>query len=137
MKQFQGRVAVVTGAGCGIGRAVCLELAGRGCDVALVDVDREALDSVRVDVESLGRKASTHRVDVSSQSEMEALPAEVLAHHGAVHVLVNNAGVSVNRTFLQQDIDDIEWITGINYWGIMFGCKYFYPIFWRRKKGTS
>lgn len=135
MKQFQGRVAVVTGAGCGIGRAVCLELAGRGCDVALVDVDREALDSVRVDVESLGRKASTHRVDVSSQSEMEALPAEVLAHHGAVHVLVNNAGVSVNRTFLQQDIDDIEWITGINYWGIMFGCKYFLPHLLEAEEG--
>ena len=127
MKQISGRVAVVTGAGSGIGRALCLELAQRGCDIALVDVDEDRLAAVRAEVEACGRKASTHLVDVSSREQMEALPGQVIAEHGAVHILVNNAGVSVNMTFEEQDVDDLEWITGINYWGVMYGCKFFLP----------
>lgn len=58
---------------------------------------------------------------------MEGLPERVIAEHGAVHILVNNAGVSVNKPFEQQSVDDLEWITGINYRGVMYGCKYFLP----------
>ena len=127
MKQIMGRVAVVTGAGSGIGRAVSLELANSGADLALVDVDQSALESVRADVEAIGRKASVHIVDVSSREQMAVLPEQVIAEHGAVHILVNNAGVSVNLPFEQQEMADLEWITGINYWGVMYGCKYFLP----------
>lgn len=127
MKQISGRVAVVTGAGSGIGRALCLELAQRGSDIALVDIDKDKLEAVKVEVENCGRKASTHLVDVSSREQMAALPEQVIAEHGAVHILVNNAGVSVNMTFEEQDVDDLEWITGINYWGVMYGCKFFLP----------
>jgi NADP-dependent 3-hydroxy acid dehydrogenase YdfG len=127
MKKFEGRVAAITGAGSGIGRALSLELARRGCAIALVDVNDERLSAVRDEIEALGGKVSTHQVDVSSRSQMEALPGQVLAEHGSVHILINNAGVSVNRSFALQDMDDIEWISGINYWGVLYGCKFFLP----------
>lgn len=127
MKQIAGRVAVVTGAGSGIGRAVSLALADRGADVALVDLDENRLSEVKAAIEEKGCKASAHSVDVSSRQQMAELPGRVLAEHGAVHILINNAGVAVNLPFEQQEVDDLEWITGINYWGVMYGCKYFLP----------
>jgi NAD(P)-dependent dehydrogenase (short-subunit alcohol dehydrogenase family) len=127
MKNFTDRVAVITGAGGGIGRAICMELARRGAHIAAVDVDEAGLAEVRGEVEALGRRCSVHGVDVADRVQMEALPGRVLAEHGAVHILVNNAGVSVNLTFREQDIDDLEWITGINYWGVIYGCKFFLP----------
>jgi short-subunit dehydrogenase len=127
MKQLNGRVAVVTGAGSGIGRAVSLELASRGVDIALVDIDEARLLEVKAAVEATGRYASLHLVDVSNQQQMAALPEQVMAEHDAVHILFNNAGVAVNLSFEQQNVADMEWITGINYWGVMYGCKYFLP----------
>lgn len=127
MKHFTDRVAVVTGAGSGIGRAICMELARRGANIAAVDIDGAGLAEVGRDVASLNRKCSTHLRDVSSRRQMESLPEEVIAEHGAVHILVNNAGVSVNLSFLEQGVEDLEWITGINYWGVIYGCKFFLP----------
>jgi NAD(P)-dependent dehydrogenase (short-subunit alcohol dehydrogenase family) len=127
MKNFTDRVAVVTGAGGGIGRAMCLELARRGAHIAAVDIDEDGLAEVCGQVETLDRNCSVHTVDVSDRKQMEALAEQVIAEHGAVHILVNNAGVSVNLTFREQEIDDFEWITGINYWGVIYGCKFFLP----------
>ena len=127
MKKIEDRIAVVTGAGSGIGRAVSLELARRGADIALVDIDETKLLEVKTAVEAMGRHASLHVVDVSSQQQMAALPEQVIAEHGGVHILINNAGVSVNLPFEQQDVSDLEWISGINYWGVMYCCKYFLP----------
>lgn len=127
MKKLAERVAVVTGAGSGIGRALCMELARRGAHIAAVDIDEDALAEARGRVESLGRNCSVHRVNVADRTQMEALPSRVIAEHGAVHILVNNAGVSVNLRFLEQNIEDLEWITGINYWGVLYGCRFFLP----------
>ncbi len=127
MKHFTDRVAVVTGAGSGIGRAVCVELARRGAHIAAADIDEAGLAGVGREVASLNRKCSTHVLDVASRQQMEALPDEVIAEHGGVHILVNNAGVSVNLRFLEQGLDDLEWITGINYWGVVYGCRFFLP----------
>lgn len=127
MKQLAHRTAVVTGAGSGIGRALCMDLARRGANIAAVDINEAQLSGLRQEIEGLGRNFTAHVVDVSNQAQMEALPDEVIADHGAVHILVNNAGVSVNLTFLEQTVEDLQWITGINYWGVVYGCKFFLP----------
>ena len=137
MKQISGRVAVITGAGSGIGRALSLELASHGADIALVDIDTDRLAETRQSIEDLGRKCSVHAVDVSSRKQMAALPEQVIAEHGAVHILINNAGVAVNLPFEQQSVDDVEWITGINYWGVMYGCKYFLPYLKQGKQQAA
>jgi short-subunit dehydrogenase len=127
MKRLAERVAVVTGAASGIGRAVALELGRRGCHLALVDVNQAGLDRVADEARALGRKVSVHLADVSDRARMERLPPEVIAEHGHVHVLVNNAGVAVSGQLADQSLDDFAWIVGINFWGVVYGCKLFLP----------
>lgn len=127
MRTLSGRVAVVTGAGSGIGRAVAVALARAGCRLALVDVDADGLEGAVAQVEALGRPVTPHVVDVSDRAAMAQLPADVLAAHGAVHVLVNNAGVSVDGLFEEQTLDDWEWLLGVNLWGVVHGCHFFLP----------
>ncbi len=128
MKRFTDRVAVVTGAGSGIGRAVAEALAAKGCDLALADIDPEGLERTASAIAALGRRATTHRVDVSNLAQMQAFAAEVEAAHGRVDVLVNNAGVTVAATFEEQSIEDFEWVVSINLWGVVYGCKLFLPL---------
>src|SRR5262245_29478256 len=104
------RVAVVTGAAGGIGRALSLSLAQRGCNLALVDVNESELSRTAAMAASTGRRVSTHNVDVSDRSQMQSLPETVLAHHPAVHILVNNAGVSLAGSFQSASLEDMEWI---------------------------
>lgn len=128
MQNLVDRVAVVTGAGSGIGRATSRLLAERGCDVALVDIDRNGLEETSDLIERAGRKASTHVIDVSDLAQMSRLPDEVVQHHGACHILVNNAGVTSAGGFEHETMDDLEWIVGINLWGVVYGCKFFLPV---------
>lgn len=127
MKRLQGRVAVVTGAGSGIGRATVELLAQRGCAVALVEIDPQRLRETADALRATGASVSEHLADVSDPVRMEALPAEVVAEHGAVHILVNNAGVTVLKTFAEHSLEDLQWLVGINFWGVVHGCKFFLP----------
>ena len=127
MHALEGRVAVVTGAASGIGLAVSHALAKKGCELALVDVDAEALVEAAEAIRSRGAKVSTYVVDVANREEMGALPGRVIEAHGHAHILVNNAGVSVVGTLCEQSIEDLEWIIGINLWGVLYGCKFFLP----------
>lgn len=127
MQRLEDRVAVVTGAASGIGRAVCEELAQQGCRLALVDVDAEGLRETEAAVLRAGARATGFVADVSDRDRMEELPAEIHAEFGAIHVLVNNAGVSLGATFAEQTLDDFEWILGINLRGVVHGCKFFIP----------
>lgn len=128
MRELAGRVAVVTGAAGGIGRATALALAGRGCALALVDVDPEGLDSTRSAVAATGAGVSIHRADVADGDRMGELPAEVAGHHGACHILVNNAGVLNVGRFADDRLEDIHWIVGINVFGVVHGCHHFLPL---------
>ncbi|HIF91574.1 MAG TPA: SDR family NAD(P)-dependent oxidoreductase [Myxococcales bacterium] len=128
VKEFRGKVAVITGSASGIGRATALRLAKRGSTIALADIDPDGLESVAKELTELGAKHSIHRVDVSSSSQMEAFAGEVEDIHGVVDILINNAGVAIAGPFANQRLEDLEWLVGINYWGVVYGCHYFLPL---------
>ena len=128
MREFKEKVAVITGAASGIGRATALRLASRGSTIALADIDRDGLESVAKELTERGANHSIHRVDVSSSSQMEIFAGEVEDIHGVVHILINNAGVAISGPFADQRLEDLEWLVGINYWGVVYGCHFFLPL---------
>ena len=127
MKQFRDRVAVVTGAGSGIGRALGVLLAEQGCRVALADVNQAGLVETERLIASQGATARTYHVDVSERDAMQAFAESIVREFGAVHILVNNAGVSVVGQFADQSLEDFDWLMGVNFWGVVHGCKFFLP----------
>ena len=135
MKILKDKVAVVTGAGSGIGRATAIALAKEGCHLALADINQEGMDATAADLESSEGKVSQHKIDVASKKEMGRFVEEVIAHHGQVHIIVNNAGVSVFGDFIEQSVEDIEWVLGTNLWGVIYGCKLFLPHLMKEEEG--
>lgn len=127
MRTLQDRVAIVTGAASGIGRATSIALAKEGCHLALGDVDEAGLATTAEEIRALGRNVTTHRVDVSNRARMQAWADEVIAAHGAAHVLMNNAGVTVTASFEDHTWEDWDFIVGVNFWGVVNGCKVFLP----------
>ena len=119
------RTAVITGAGGGIGRGIALALAKRGCNLALADVDQAAIDSTAALVGSV--RVSTHHIDVGDREQCLALPAAVLAAHGSVELLFNNAGVAVGGTFEQVDEIDFDWLMGVNFGAVVRLTRAFLP----------
>jgi short-subunit dehydrogenase len=120
MRLDERTVAVVTGAAGGIGRATALEL-------SLVDVDEAGLEKTK-DLTSRGApEISLHPTDVSDRVAMEALPEIVIRHHRDVHLLVNNAGVSVAAPLDEMKLDDFDWLMGVNLCGVVHGCHFFLP----------
>ncbi len=136
MRIGPGTVAVITGAASGIGRALAVELAGRGSDLALVDINEAGLQETRQLLDREGSKTSLHVVDVADQQAMRLLPPAVIREHGSVHVLVNNAGVSVAGPITSLKLDDFEWLMGVNFWGVVYGCRFFLPYL-KREKAAS
>jgi len=127
MRELRGKVAVVTGAASGIGRALCELLAEKGCALALVDMNASGLEETARDIRKRGGQAHTFLADVADRERMRRLPDEVVEVFGAVHILVNNAGVSVGATFAEHSMEDLDWILGINLGGVLHGCKFFLP----------
>lgn len=125
MKDFHGRVAVITGAGSGIGRALAKALSAEGCDLALVDVNAARLREVQAEIGPT--RASIHVADVADRERMKLLAEEIIAAHDRVDILVNNAGVSVAADFADHTLEDFDWVVGINLWGVVHGCKFFLP----------
>ncbi len=132
---FKGRITVVTGAASGLGRGTALAFARAGCDLVLADLDEAGLQETRSMIENIGGKCLVKRVDVSRRAEMEKFADEVLSEWGRVDVLVNNAGVGVGGELDTIPLDDIEWITGINLMGEVYGARLFLPQMVQRGEG--
>ena len=133
MKIQNGHVAVITGAGGGIGRALACGLAEKGCALALVDISREALDKT---IESLGSdagKVTRHVVDVTNREQMKALSEAVVSEHGGVNLLINNAGITLQKNFSTHSLEDWDRIVGINFWGVIHGCHFFDEVLQQTK----
>lgn len=134
MRTLRDRVAVVTGAAGGIGRATALELARRGAHVAVADVRVEHAEQTAAEVERLGRRATVHQVDVRDADAWQALAQDVESHFGGCHVLVNNAGVTMAGRFDADALGDVEWMFDINVWGVVHGCRAFLPALRRAEE---
>ena len=128
MLNLKGRTAVVTGAASGIGRAIATSLARRGCNLALADINDEALARTAAEIAAPGVRISKHHLDVSDRDAVAAFPDQVTAEHARVDVLVNNAGVALAGTFEQVSETDFEWLFGINFWGVVGMTRAFLPL---------
>ncbi|HWS90032.1 MAG TPA: SDR family NAD(P)-dependent oxidoreductase [Pyrinomonadaceae bacterium] len=126
--RLEGKAAVITGAAGGIGRAIAVSLARRGCHLALADIDEAGTAGTAELVRSSGVRASRHRLDVADRAAVADLPAQVAAEHGGVNLLVNNAGVAVGGTFEQVSEEDFEWLFEINFWGVVRMTRAFLPL---------
>ncbi|MGI8645245.1 MAG: SDR family NAD(P)-dependent oxidoreductase [Nocardioides sp.] len=128
MRTLDGKVVAITGAASGIGRGLALELARRGSSLALSDVDEAGLADTVTRVEAGGvREVRADRVDVADRAAMAAYASTVAEHFGRVNVVVNNAGVSVSGHITELSYEDLDWIVGINFWGVVHGTKEFLP----------
>jgi NADP-dependent 3-hydroxy acid dehydrogenase YdfG len=127
MKSLKDKVVVITGAGSGIGRALALNLAGKGARLALSDVDEAGLAETVELAEKAGAEVRSDRLDVADREAFEVYAAAIAAHFGQVNVVVNNAGVALSGDFVDLEMKDIDWIIGINFWGVVHGSKYFLP----------
>lgn len=127
MRDFKGKVAAVTGAGSGIGRALAVELASRGCNVALCDVKEEGLAETAEAARKHGVRVTAETMDVSQQQAMFEWADRVVAEHGKANLVFNNAGVALMTTVESATMESLEWIMGINFWGVIYGTKAFLP----------
>ena len=127
MQQFNGRVAAITGAGSGIGRALAQNLARRGTHLALSDIDEVGLAETVALCEGAGVKVTSQRVDVADRAAVFAWADQVVADHGKVNLVFNNAGVALGATIESMSYEDFEWLMDINFWGVVHGTKAFLP----------
>ncbi len=135
MRSLRGAVAVVTGAGSGIGRALALVLAERGAALALADIDSAQLAATRAAI-APHRRVTTHTLDVSRFEAMQRFRDDVVREFGRVSLLVNNAGVALYGSFSEVSLEDLEWIVGVNFWGTVYGCRLFLPLLEREPEAN-
>ncbi len=127
MKDFEGRVAVVTGGGGGIGAALGEAFAARGMRVVLADIDLDAAQTVADRLQSRGGDAIAVRTDVTKRDDVEALAVTTIRRFGAVHVVCNNAGVATFGELVTATHADWEFTMGVNFWGVVHGIEAFAP----------
>ena len=137
MTAISGSAAAVTGAASGIGRALALELAARGCDLALADRDEAGLQQVAAEIGKIpGRKVSTHRVDVGEPGQIQDFAKAAIAAHPGLNIVINNAGVALLGAFNEVDQAQMEWLININFWGVVHGTRAFLPHLSQTARGA-
>jgi NADP-dependent 3-hydroxy acid dehydrogenase YdfG len=127
VKEFSGKVAVITGAGSGFGREFARIAASLSMKLALADIQSDALETVAAELRDTGTQVLALRTDVSKQTDMEALAAKTFETYGAAHLLFNNAGVGVGGFVWENSVADWEWVLGVNVWSVIHGIRLFVP----------
>jgi NAD(P)-dependent dehydrogenase (short-subunit alcohol dehydrogenase family) len=127
VKSFSGKVAAITGAGSGIGRALALRLARHGCHLALCDVNERSLAATVESARRTGVRVMGEQVDVADREAVYRWADRVAEEHGRVNLVFNNAGVALGSTIEDGTYDDFEWLFGINFWGVVHGTRAFMP----------
>lgn len=128
MKDFKGKVAVITGAASGIGYGLAEHAAKEGMKVVLADVEEAALAKAERNIKALGANTLAIKTDVSKADDVKALADKTLDRFGAVHLLCNNAGVSAGPLVWQCTLSDWKWVMGVNLWGVIHGIHFFLPV---------
>jgi len=127
MKDLNNKVAAVTGAGSGIGQALAINLAQKGCHLALSDVDKKGLAGTLKMLKKIDVKVTHQVLDVSQKDAVFQWADKVVEDHGRVNMIFNNAGVALSGTVESLSIEDYEWVMNINFWGVLYGTKAFLP----------
>ena len=127
MKTFKDKVAVITGAGSGMGRYLAVLLAKDGADVCICDVNQETLDETAQMLRKYNVSVSSHLLDVSDKESIESLPEKVIDQHGKIDLVFNNAGVTTGSHFKDMEEENWDWVMGINFDGVVNSTRAFIP----------
>ncbi len=135
MAYSTGKLAVITGAGSGIGRALALQLNREGCRLLLSDIDHNGLDHTLKLLERADVSCDGQIVDVADRTAVNNWAERIASEHGHIDILINNAGVALMSTVEQSRYEDIEWLMGINFWGVVHGTMAFLPLLRKSRQG--
>ncbi|MEH6591153.1 MAG: SDR family NAD(P)-dependent oxidoreductase [Halioglobus sp.] len=135
MTYSTGKLAVITGAGSGIGRALAQQLNAQGCKLLLSDISEEGLAATVDSLTDKSALAQTRVIDVADKDAMYAWANDIDAEHGHIDILINNAGVALMATVEDSQYQDIEWLMNINFWGVVYGTKAFLPLLRKSTQG--
>ena len=135
MAYTEGKIAVITGAGSGIGRALAQQLNAAGCRLHLSDINADALAETVVSLSRKDLRVQTRVVDVAQRADMHAWADEVAAQDGHVDIVINNAGVALLSLVEDCDYDNLDWLMGINFWGVVHGTQAFLPLLRKARQG--
>lgn len=135
MKTFANKTVAVTGAGSGIGRALARELASRGANLALSDVNAKGLADTVAALTDVSVRVTSDILDVADREAVYAWAEKCAREHGQVHAIINNAGVSLSATVEEMSIKDFQWLMNINFWGVVSGTQAFLPLLQQADEG--
>jgi NADP-dependent 3-hydroxy acid dehydrogenase YdfG len=134
-KQHPGKRAFITGAGSGLGKAFCMELAGDGWTLGVADINHDSLMEACAEFEKLGATVLAYNLDVSDRNLYQGVAQEFLSRTGGIDLLFNNAGVGDGGMFEEYSLDNWEWMTRVNQYSVIYGCHFFIPAFKKQRSG--
>ena len=135
MTYVQGKIAVVTGAGSGIGRALAQVLNAQGCELYISDIRADSLAETVASLQRADVPAHTRVLDAADKTGMHGWATDIAAERGHVDIVINNAGVALKSLVEETRYEDIEWLMGINFWGVVYGTMAFLPLLRRAQQG--